>query len=180
MGNASLRVVEECLDLPETHETAHTRSGESRMGAWAGRGALTLLVVLTVTIFPGCSGSEESSSVSKPAGTPAAAAPAKPVPDAATVTAEADQIFNNRCATCHGPEGKGDGPGSTALDPKPRNFQDPQWQDSVSDDHIAKIIQYGGAAVGKAPMMPGNPDLMSKPEVVAALVKHVRSLRGGS
>jgi mono/diheme cytochrome c family protein len=96
------------------------------------------------------------------------------------VVAQADQIFNSRCVTCHGPEGRGDGPGSTALDPKPRNFQDPQWQDSVSDDHIAKIIQYGGAAVGKAPMMPGNPDLMSKPEVVAALVKHVRSLRGGS
>ena len=35
---------------------------------------------------------------------------------------------------------------------------------------------YGGAAVGKAPTMPANPDLDSKPEVVAELVKYVRGL----
>jgi hypothetical protein len=35
---------------------------------------------------------------------------------------------------------------------------------------------YGGAAVGRSPTMPGNPDLMSKPEVVRALVAHVRGL----
>lgn len=37
-------------------------------------------------------------------------------------------------------------------------------------------MKFGGAAVGRSPSMPGNPDLMSKPEVVAALVAHVRSL----
>jgi mono/diheme cytochrome c family protein len=89
---------------------------------------------------------------------------------------EAKQIFATRCFTCHGPEGKGDGPGSAALEPKPRNFQDAAWQDSVTDEHIEKIIQYGGAAVGKSPTMPGNPDLMSKPEVVRALAAHVRGL----
>jgi mono/diheme cytochrome c family protein len=86
------------------------------------------------------------------------------------------QIFATRCVTCHGPEGLGDGPGSAALDPKPRNFQDPAWQESVTDDHIEKIVMYGGAAVGRSPTMPGNPDLMSKPDVVRALVAHVRGL----
>jgi len=70
----------------------------------------------------------------------------------------------------------GDGPGSAGLTPKPRNFTDQTWQASVSDDHINKIIRYGGAAVGRSPMMPGNPDLIAKPEIVAALVAHVRSL----
>jgi hypothetical protein len=46
----------------------------------------------------------------------------------------------------------------------------------VSDEHIEKIVMYGGAAVGRSPTMPGNPDLMAKPEVVRALVAHVRGL----
>jgi mono/diheme cytochrome c family protein len=110
-----------------------------------------------------------------PSASPAAPAPAAAATPAAAV-AEADQIFATRCVTCHGSLGAGDGPGSAALDPKPRNFQDPAWQDSVTDEHIEKIVMYGGAAVGRSPTMPGNPDLMSKPEVVRALVEHVRGL----
>jgi hypothetical protein len=72
--------------------------------------------------------------------------------------------------------GMGDGPGSAALTPKPRNFHDKDWQASVNDDHIHKIILYGGAAVGRSPMMPGNPDLIAKPEVVKGLVAHIRDL----
>jgi mono/diheme cytochrome c family protein len=106
---------------------------------------------------------------------PAAAAPAQATPDPAA-RAEAEQIFATRCFTCHGPEGAGDGPGSAGLTPPPRNFQDPAWQASVSDEHLEKIVLYGGAAVGRSPMMPGNPDLTGKPAVVAALVEHVRGL----
>jgi hypothetical protein len=86
-------------------------------------------------------------------------------------------VFATRCTTCHGPQGLGDGPGAVALNPKPRNFQDPAWQASVDDAYLAKIVLYGGAAVGRSPMMPGNPDLTGKPAVVAALVEHVRALK---
>jgi mono/diheme cytochrome c family protein len=109
-----------------------------------------------------------------PAAVPTAAEPA--AESGAAATQEAEQIFATRCATCHGPSGAGDGPGSAGLTPPPRNFQDPAWQASVSDEHITQIVLYGGAAVGRSPMMPGNPDLTGKPEVVAALVAHVRSL----
>ncbi|MBZ0252419.1 MAG: cytochrome c, partial [Candidatus Methylomirabilis sp.] len=74
--------------------------------------------------------------------------------------------------------GKGDGPASAGLAPKPRDYTSPEWQDSVTDEHIAKIIKYGGAAVGKSPMMPANPDLTAKDEVVAGLVEHIRGLKG--
>jgi mono/diheme cytochrome c family protein len=116
-----------------------------------------------------------------PPAAPAPAAPAASAPSAAAAPAaaaldEAKQIFATRCFTCHGAEGAGNGPGSAALDPKPRNFQDAAWQASVTDEHIEKIVMYGGAAVGRSPTMPGNPDLMSKPEVVRALVAHVRGL----
>lgn len=114
----------------------------------------------------------------EPARQPAAApAPAPSAP--ADLRAEAEELFAMRCQTCHGPEGAGDGPGSAALTPKPRNFQDQEWQASVSDEHIANIIQFGGAAVGKSPVMPGNPDLTSKPELVQALVGVIRDLGEG-
>jgi mono/diheme cytochrome c family protein len=110
---------------------------------------------------------------------PAAAAPAA-APAAGAVPAaareEAKQVFATRCTTCHGPNGAGDGPASAGLTPPPRNLMDPQWQASVSDAHIEQIIRYGGAAVGRSPAMPANPDLAARPDVVAALLDHVRSL----
>ncbi|MFO0723060.1 MAG: cytochrome c [Myxococcota bacterium] len=108
-----------------------------------------------------------------PAATPAAAAPAAAAP-AADPVAEAAEIFKTRCSTCHGMEGKGDGPASAALNPKPRQFGDKEWQKSVTDEHIEKIIIAGGAAVGKSPLMPPNPDLEGKKDVVAALRAAVR------
>lgn len=101
-----------------------------------------------------------------------AAAPAA----AADPVAEAENIFKTRCATCHGALGKGDGLAAAALNPKPRTFTDKEWQKSVTDEHIEKIILLGGAAVGKSPLMPPNPDLEGKKDIVAALRAHVRKL----
>jgi mono/diheme cytochrome c family protein len=111
-----------------------------------------------------------------PAPPPAAAAPGVPADFAKQKAAE---IFSTRCFTCHGEKGAGDGPGSAGLTPPPRNFQDPAWQASVTDEHLSKIIQYGGFAVGKSPAMPGNPDLVSQPEVVQALIALIRGLKAG-
>ena len=91
---------------------------------------------------------------------------------------KAQVIFNERCAACHGPEGKGNGPASAALNPKPRNYGDKAWQASVTDEQIRKTITMGGAAVGKSPIMPSSPDLDEKPEVVEGLVKLVRKFGG--
>lgn len=97
------------------------------------------------------------------------------VPEAART--EAGQIFSTRCAACHGPQGRGDGAASASLSPKPANFTESAWHSKVTDEHIEKIIQYGGSAVGKSPSMPGNPDLTSKPDVVAGLREHIRGLK---
>ena len=61
--------------------------------------------------------------------------------------------FKQLCAACHGTTGKGDGPAAAAMNPKPRNFADPEWQKSVTDDYLLKVIRQGGSAVGKSPMM---------------------------
>ena len=119
-----------------------------------------------------------------PAAAPQPAAAAQKVeaaPAAPAITAaardEAKAIFGSRCMPCHGAGGAGDGPASKGLTPPPRNFTDAAWQGQVTDEHIEKIIQYGGAAVGKSPAMPPNPDLTSKPEVVAAVREYIRGLK---
>lgn len=91
------------------------------------------------------------------------------------VMSEAGKIFSTRCVPCHGAQGAGDGPASAGLVPKPRALNDKAWQDSATDDYIERIIQYGGAAVGKSPAMPPNPDLVDKP-VVKGLRAIVRGL----
>jgi mono/diheme cytochrome c family protein len=85
--------------------------------------------------------------------------------------------FKQKCVVCHGDKGAGDGPGSAALNPKPRAFGDVAWQKSVTDEQIAKVIIEGGAAVGKDAAMAANPDLRGKPELVAELVKIVRAFK---
>jgi mono/diheme cytochrome c family protein len=159
-------------------------------GRTALAGSWSLALAMALAVGPGgvgCGGGGEEQAApaqeempAEPSAEPEQAEPEEaPMAEAEggdAAAAEARQIFATRCTTCHGPEGMGDGPGSAGLDPKPRTFHDADWQASVTDDHIAKIIQYGGAAVGKSPTMPGNPDLISKPQVVAALVAHVRSL----
>jgi mono/diheme cytochrome c family protein len=89
---------------------------------------------------------------------------------------EASDIFKDRCVTCHGEQGHGDGPGASNLMPKPMDFHNSNWQVSVSDADIAKAIIHGGAAVGLSSQMQPNPDLEDKPGVVAALVERVRKL----
>lgn len=94
---------------------------------------------------------------------------------AGTIPSDADKaqaLFSQRCVPCHGSTGKGDGPASANLNPKPRAFGDPEWQKSVTDDHLLKIIKFGGAAVGKSAAMPNNPDLTDS--VVAGLKDVVR------
>jgi len=87
---------------------------------------------------------------------------------------EAEQMFMTVCATCHGPSGAGDGPAAASLDPHPRDYTNAEWQASVTDDDIKKIILEGGQAVGKSPMMPAQAQLKDKPEVLDGLVKIIR------
>lgn len=103
-----------------------------------------------------------------------------PAPTAAApggATGEAEKYFQQRCVVCHGNTGHGDGPGAAALDPKPRTFSDPEWQDKTSDERLEKVITEGGASVGLSPGMPAHPDLKSKPEVLKALIAKIRKFR---
>ncbi len=95
--------------------------------------------------------------------------------DYATIPGSA--LYQVRCVPCHGAEGRGDGPAAVAIQPKPRAFSDVAWQDSVTDQHLAKVIAGGGLAVGKSGAMPPQPDLGEHPEALQRLITHLRSLK---
>jgi mono/diheme cytochrome c family protein len=122
---------------------------------------------------PPSSGSPMSAPESGPSAKPKT--PPADKPAATAIPEESRVTFESKCAMCHGSDGTGNGPAAATLDPKPRNYTDPAWQASVTDDELRAIIKFGGQAVGKSPMMPGNPQLKDKPEVIDGLVAIVRS-----
>jgi cytochrome c553 len=126
-------------------------------------------LIFAFVLLLGCSKKDE-----QPAPTESSA-PAPASADTATAAEEARNTFNTLCSTCHGQSGKGDGIAAASLDPKPRNYTDRAWQASITDEQIKNTIVKGGAAVGKSALMPANPQLENKPEVVNELVKIVRS-----
>jgi len=123
------------------------------------------LAVLLVALAIGCGKKQSEAPVADQETTNRAVAAA---------TDEAQTMFKTVCATCHGESGLGNGPGAAALNPKPRNYTDPKWQASVSDDDLKKTILLGGQGVGKSPMMPGQPQLKDQPEVLDGLVTIIR------
>jgi mono/diheme cytochrome c family protein len=132
----------------------------------------TLVWTLSLAGFLYCSGRESSEGG---VGTASSATRAAMPDTSSTEAAEARRVFNARCAVCHGEDGKGGGPLADELITAAPDFQDATWQSSVTDPEIEKVIQDGGAALGKSAAMPSDPDLASQPEIVAALREYVRS-----
>ena len=69
-------------------------------------------------------------------------------------------IFDTNCMTCHGMLGKGDGPLSPALDPKPRDFSTGVFKFDTDGDgtpgtdvDLKNVIAQGAMAFGGSPLM---------------------------
>lgn len=84
------------------------------------------------------------------------------------------QIFMQICTPCHGPEGRGDGPASVSLDPKPRNLTDPAYMTPLNDRYLFELISRGGVAVGKSPQMPAQSALVAQD--INNVIAYVRTL----
>ncbi len=85
----------------------------------------------------------------------------------------ARERFDNYCSDCHGLDGKGQGPASTALILQPPDFTDILWH-VVPDEELYVAISEGTEAVGLGPVMPPSP-FADRPGVINALVEIVRS-----
>jgi mono/diheme cytochrome c family protein len=91
----------------------------------------------------------------------AAALAALPVAaHAAGDAAAGKQKFDMLCASCHGTDGKGDGPAGAALNPPPRDFTKAEFKYDANkdgktgtDEDLTLIIKNGAAAYGGSPLM---------------------------
>lgn len=83
------------------------------------------------------------------------------------------QLYRSTCAACHGSAGDGRGPAGASLNPPPRDFTDRVGMSRLSNAHIFKTIKYGGAAVGKSPVMPAHSQFSDGE--INAIIAYVRT-----
>jgi mono/diheme cytochrome c family protein len=130
-------------------------------------------MVLAVTSFAlsvGCGGkSQDTSATNTPSSTENVAQPAETTAAPMDETALGNKVYADRCALCHGPEGKGDGPAAAGLNPKPRNHTDGSYMNKRTDAELIQVIKNGKGG------MPAWGSILSDQEINAVL-KHVRSL----
>lgn len=94
-----------------------------------------------------------------------------PVTADLTSLAAGKKLYDVRCASCHGPTGKGDGKEGELLNPKPADFTDAIWLHGSTDGEIFTVIRNGSKQTGMAAF--GS---RMTSEEIWNLVNYVRSL----
>jgi hypothetical protein len=97
-----------------------------------------------------------------------------PLPNVQPVRAEIRTEMNKYCALCHGERGDGQGVRTASLSKKPRDWTDIDWQLTISDEEIGRVIVQGGSATGRSNDMPSFGYLKDSPEL-AEYINAVRS-----
>ncbi len=89
--------------------------------------------------------------------------------------AKGKETYQTYCWTCHGKEGKGDGPSAAGLAVKPRNHTDGAHMSKMTDPQIFKTVKEGGKAVGKSELMPPWGSAL-KDDQIRDVVAYIRTL----
>lgn len=72
----------------------------------------------------------------------------------AVALAQGQEIFNDKCASCHGQDGSGNGPVGSVFSPPPANFTSPGfWQGQVKQK-ITSTIENGHGPMPAVPLSP--------------------------
>ena len=90
-------------------------------------------------------------------------------------TSEGKKLYLTYCSSCHGENGKGDGPAAQSLPVKPANHTDGAVMNPLSDKFLLDIISKGGPAVGKSPVMPGWGSQIQEPQQ-RDILAYIRSI----
>ncbi len=154
------------------------------------RSPLAALAIAVWVCFACGGDSSKPAPAPVPAETPAAPAPTAPstpppAPPASAVpegnlrgdAAAGAQVYGTYCASCHGPEGKGDGPVAQTLVPPPANHTDHAYMSTLSDAQLYLVISKGGTAVGKSQMMAPWGGVVND-EGIRDLIAYIRKLSG--
>lgn len=78
-----------------------------------------------------------------------------------------EMTWNENCASCHGPEGRGDGPNGALV--KAPDLTRPDWQEKITDEQIAEQIKNGKGLMPKFDI----PDV-----AIHGLVARIRASKG--
>lgn len=86
------------------------------------------------------------------------------------------ELYQVNCATCHGPEGKGDGPAAAALPVQPANLADAEMMAEASDGFLYWRISQGMMSPGMEKSgMPAFGHMLSE-EQIWQIISYVRTL----
>lgn len=99
--------------------------------------------------------------------------PPPPPPPQGRIDAAA--LYSSHCAVCHGPTGKGDGPGAKVIRQKLGDFTDPAAMRPLDDRFLFGIIQKGGSQYGRSNAMPAWGMKLTDDEI-RALVRYIRGM----
>lgn len=78
-----------------------------------------------------------------------------------------ERVFKTNCETCHGPQGRGDGPAGQALNPKPRDFHDKSYMSKLSDQQWHDTIKNGKPGTA----MPAWGTILKENEIRSVMIK---------
>ncbi len=91
--------------------------------------------------------------------------PLKPTPER---IAEGGRLYQQYCASCHGPEGWGDGPAGESLQPAPTPLAHTMMMPMTTDGYAFWRIREGGQAFGSA--MPAWKDVLTDEQIWAVIL----------
>lgn len=80
-------------------------------------------------------------------------------------------LYQGMCASCHGPDGRGDGISARNMISQPRDFSLRTWKTNIDLDSIKKVVVQGIPGT----LMPGVKNGLSEPDL-DALANHVLKL----
>jgi mono/diheme cytochrome c family protein len=150
---------------------------------WIGVFAILILLVPVVSACNSAASSPTEEAPEAPARPSNAGGPG----EAINLTGDpkaGEQIFNNICVACHGPQGKGGvaNPGSTDTTVPPLNPIDPTIKSSdykTFATNIDLFIEHGSTPEGNSPlrsMLPFGDNKTLSPQQIADVIAYVISL----
>jgi mono/diheme cytochrome c family protein len=100
-----------------------------------------------------------------------------PLPESPPGPEPGRALFRAHCATCHGPDGRGESWRARLLLLRPGNLASSEMA-TLPDAYLADIVRQGGSAFGK-PGMPSFGSVLGDAEL-RALIAYVRTLPGAA
>jgi mono/diheme cytochrome c family protein len=83
-----------------------------------------------------------------------------------------ETLYESTCQFCHGVAGDGNGPAASALNPKPKDFTDPEFWKNTNNEKIARTIMSGHGR--------GMPAFRFLPEDIKAVIDYISHFKKSS